>query len=72
MTGRERLLDELRPVAFATAYWMLGSVSEAEDVVQEALLRVHQTLDAGEAAPKATSPFLTTTHHLIDASIISQ
>jgi len=28
---------------------MLGSVSEAEDVVQEALLRVHQSLDAGEA-----------------------
>jgi RNA polymerase sigma factor (sigma-70 family) len=27
---------------------MLGSVSEAEDVVQEALLRVHQVLDSGE------------------------
>ena len=45
MTDRERLLDELRPVAFAIAYRMLGSVSEAEDVVQEALLRVHQALD---------------------------
>ena len=43
MTDRERLLDELRPVAFAIAYRMLGSVSEAEDVVQEALLRVHQS-----------------------------
>src|SRR4051794_13444837 len=48
MTDRERLLDELRPVAFAIAYRMLGSVSEAEDVVQEALLRVHQALDRGE------------------------
>jgi RNA polymerase sigma-70 factor (ECF subfamily) len=48
MTDRERLLDELRPVAFAIAYRMLGSVSEAEDVVQEALLQVHQALDAGE------------------------
>jgi DNA-directed RNA polymerase specialized sigma24 family protein len=38
MTDRERLLDELRPVAFAIAYRMLGSVSEAEDVVQETLL----------------------------------
>jgi RNA polymerase sigma-70 factor (TIGR02957 family) len=47
MTEREQLLDELRPVAFALAYRMLGSVSEAEDVVQEALLRVHQALEAG-------------------------
>jgi RNA polymerase sigma-70 factor (TIGR02957 family) len=55
MTDRERLLDELRPVAFAIAYRMLGSVSEAEDVVQEALLRVHRALDAGEriASPRA-------------------
>jgi len=36
------LLEELRPRAFAIAYRMLGTVSEAEDVVQEALLRVHQ------------------------------
>jgi hypothetical protein len=35
MSDRERLLDELRPVAFAIAYRMLGSVSEAEDVVPE-------------------------------------
>ncbi|HET7444741.1 MAG TPA: RNA polymerase sigma-70 factor [Solirubrobacterales bacterium] len=48
MAERDRLLDELRPVAFAVAYRMLGSVSEAEDVVQESLLRVHQALDAGE------------------------
>jgi RNA polymerase sigma-70 factor (ECF subfamily) len=55
MSGHERLLDELRPASFAIAYRMLGSVSEAEDVVQEALLRVHQALDAGEriASPRA-------------------
>jgi RNA polymerase sigma-70 factor (ECF subfamily) len=55
MTDRERLLDELRPHAFAIAYRMLGSVSEAEDVTQEALLRVHQALEAGEqiASPRA-------------------
>jgi RNA polymerase sigma-70 factor (TIGR02957 family) len=62
MTDRERLLDELRPVAFAIAYRMLGSVSEAEDVVQEALLRVHQALDAGEqiASPHAFVATVTT------------
>ena len=55
MTERERLLDELRPTAFAIAYRMLGSVSGAEDLVQEALLRVHQALDEGEqlASPRA-------------------
>jgi DNA-directed RNA polymerase specialized sigma24 family protein len=33
MTDRERLFDELRPDAFASAYRILGSVSGAEDVV---------------------------------------
>jgi RNA polymerase sigma-70 factor (ECF subfamily) len=62
MTDRERLLDGLRPVAFGIAYRMLGSVSEAEDVVQEALLRVDQALDAGEqiASPRAFVATVTT------------
>ncbi len=62
MTDREQLLDELRPTAFAIAYRMLGSVSEAEDVVQEALLRVHQALDGGEqiASPRAFVATVTT------------
>ena len=42
------LLDELRPTAFAVAYRMLGSVAEAEDVTQEALVRVHAALEAGK------------------------
>jgi RNA polymerase sigma-70 factor (TIGR02957 family) len=42
------ILEELRPRAFAVAYRMLGSVSEAEDVVQEALLRLHLALQQGE------------------------
>jgi RNA polymerase sigma-70 factor (TIGR02957 family) len=42
------LLDELRPGAFAIAYRMLGSVSEAEDLVQEALLRLYRAESEGE------------------------
>jgi RNA polymerase sigma-70 factor (ECF subfamily) len=62
MTDHERLLDELRPASFAIAYRMLGSVAEAEDVVQEALLRVHQALRAGEriASPRAFVATVTT------------
>jgi len=40
--------EELRPQAFAIAYRMLGSVSEAEDVVQDAYLRLHAALEGGE------------------------
>jgi RNA polymerase sigma-70 factor, ECF subfamily len=47
--------DPLRALAFAIAYRMLGSVSEAEDVVQEALLRLHS---AGEVENREA--FLTT------------
>ena len=62
MTGRERLLEEPRPVSFAIAYRMLGSVSEAEDVVQESLLRVDQALRSGEqiASPRAFVATVTT------------
>jgi RNA polymerase sigma-70 factor (TIGR02957 family) len=40
--------EELRPRAFAIAYRMLGSVAEAEDVVQEAFLRLHRAEQEGE------------------------
>ncbi|HEY1537888.1 MAG TPA: RNA polymerase sigma-70 factor [Solirubrobacteraceae bacterium] len=40
--------NELRPAAFAIAYRMLGSVSEAEDMVQEGFLRLHRARDGGE------------------------
>ncbi len=62
MSPREELLQELQPVAFAIAYQMLGSVSDAEDVVQEALLRVHQALEGGEqiASPRGFVATVTT------------
>ena len=61
-TANEQLLEELRPRAFAIAYRMLGSVAEAEDVVQEALLRVHNALEAGEQidSPRAYVATITT------------
>ncbi|HET8821217.1 MAG TPA: RNA polymerase sigma-70 factor [Thermoleophilaceae bacterium] len=56
------LLEEVRPAAFAIAYRMLGSVAEAEDVVQEALLRLHSALERGERieSPRAYVSTVTT------------
>ena len=39
---------DVRDAAFAVAYRMLGRVAEAEDVVQETLLRVHRAQEGGE------------------------
>jgi RNA polymerase sigma-70 factor (TIGR02957 family) len=43
----DELFEELRPKGFAIAYRMLGSVSEAEEVVQEAFVRLYRELDSG-------------------------
>jgi RNA polymerase sigma-70 factor (TIGR02957 family) len=62
MNDSGALLDELRPASFAIAYRMLGSVAEAEDVVQETLLRVHRALESGERleSPRAYVATVTT------------
>jgi RNA polymerase sigma-70 factor (ECF subfamily) len=58
----DRLLERLRPAAFAIAYRMLGSVAEAEDVVQEALVRLHGALRDGQelSSPRAYLSTITT------------
>jgi RNA polymerase sigma-70 factor (ECF subfamily) len=55
----DELYPELRPLLFSIAYRMLGTVSEAEDVVQETFLRFHRATQDGTVieTPKA---YLTT------------
>jgi RNA polymerase sigma-70 factor (ECF subfamily) len=47
--------EELRPLLFSIAYRMVGSASEAEDIVQEAFLRFHRESSQGAdiESPKA-------------------
>jgi RNA polymerase sigma-70 factor (ECF subfamily) len=54
--------EELRPLMFAIAYRMVGSASDAEDIVQEAFLRYHRESDKGTAieSPKAYLSAVTT------------
>jgi RNA polymerase sigma-70 factor, ECF subfamily len=47
--------EELRPLLFSIAYRMVSGVSDAEDIVQEAFLRIHRTEADGTKidSPKA-------------------
>jgi RNA polymerase sigma-70 factor, ECF subfamily len=53
------LFAELRPRLFGIAYRMLGGAAEAEDVVQEAFLRLHRAQEEGTAVDNPPA-FLTT------------
>ena len=55
----DELFDRLRPKGFAIAYRMLGSVSEAEDVVQEAFLRLYRDLEQGTEVESPEAYFVT-------------
>jgi RNA polymerase sigma-70 factor (ECF subfamily) len=54
--------EELRPLMFSIAYRMVGTASDAEDIVQEAFLRFHRESGKGTAidSPKAYLSAVTT------------
>src|SRR5690606_18514517 len=53
---------DLRPLMFSIAYRMVGSASEAQDLVQEAFLRFHRETKEGTTieSPKAWLSTVTT------------
>lgn len=55
-TTRAEEFTELRPLLFAISYRILGSVTEAEDVVQDTWLRY----DAAEVRPESPKAYLST------------
>jgi RNA polymerase sigma-70 factor, ECF subfamily len=59
---RREVYEELRPRLFSIAYGIVGSVSEAEDIVQEAFLRFYREQRDGTDidAPKAWLSTVTT------------
>jgi RNA polymerase sigma-70 factor (TIGR02957 family) len=56
------LYGELRPMMFSIAYRMVGTASDAEDIVQEAFLRFHRESEKGTVieSPKAYLSAVTT------------
>ncbi len=57
--NRVQHFEELRPLLFAIAYRILGSVSEAEDAVQETWLRYERAAEEPESAKAFLSTVVT-------------
>jgi RNA polymerase sigma-70 factor (TIGR02957 family) len=62
--SRADLLARLRPESFAIAYRMLGGVADAEDIAQEALLRLHRELESGRVIDSPGAYLATVTTRL--------
>lgn len=58
------LYDEVRPLLFSIAYRMLGSASDAEDIIQEAFLRFHRESEKGTIIDSPRSFLSTVTTRL--------
>jgi RNA polymerase sigma-70 factor (ECF subfamily) len=64
--ARETEFEELRPLLFSISYRMLGSVTEAEDAVQETWLRYAAT----STEPQSTKAFLSATVTRISIDVL--
>ncbi|MET9243517.1 RNA polymerase sigma-70 factor [Nonomuraea sp. NPDC003709] len=64
--SRAEEFQELRPLLFSLAYRILGSVSEAEDAVQETWLR----FEATPTEPRSTKAFLSATVTRISIDVL--
>ncbi len=58
-TDTAEVYQSLRPLLFSIAYRMLGSVTEAEDIVQEAFVRYHRAV-TGSGQPESPKAYLST------------
>jgi RNA polymerase sigma-70 factor (ECF subfamily) len=63
-TGTNPMYQQLRPLLFSIAYRMVGTASDAEDIVQEAFLRLHREANRGTEIVSAKAWLSTVTTRL--------